>query len=159
MHQWAVVRTHPGAERKALKHLDRQEFASYFPQYRETVVRRGRRVDVEQYLFPSYGFVDTASGAERSLRGTRGIAEMLGGSTRVDGFVAMLQSRSDALGFVTAPASPGRVVGDRVRIELGPLAGYRGTFDGQTSQQRVFVLLRLMGRTVRARVNEVDLAA
>lgn len=164
---WVTVRTHPGAERRAIRHLDRQQFSHFFPKYRETVVRRGRRADVEQFVFPSYGFVDTSSGSVRSLAGTRGVAELLGIESNIvcaniSSYVKFLQASRDAAGFVVMPeaAVRRRRVGDRVRVERGPFESQTGVFDGQTSQQRVFVLLRIMGRgAVRVRLDEADLAA
>ena len=166
MEDWVTVRTHPGSERKATEHLHRQGYETFFPRFREVQVRRGRRVEQVQFLFPTYGFVDvsTGVGSLRSVRGTRGVA----GTLESDGciqqhelssFIRRLRASADAEGFVVLPAPPGRRIGDKVRIDQGVFAGMSGVYDGQTSQQRVFVLLRLMKRTVRARLYESDLAA
>lgn len=164
---WAVVRTHPGAESRALKHLDRQEFVHFFPQYQTVGVRRGRRVDLAPYVFPTYGFVDMETGSGRALRGTRGVAEVLEpegpvSSLEINSFVNRLMASRDPAGFIVMPQAAVHVrrIGDRVRVDRGPLEGRSGLYDGQTSQQRVFVLMRMMGRgAVRVRVNEADLAA
>jgi hypothetical protein len=60
---------------------------------------------------------------------------------------------------VLAPTMTGFAVGQKVRVEDGPFWGRFALYDGQSSAERCFVLLHLMGRLVRAQVRESDLAA
>ena len=49
--------------------------------------------------------------------------------------------------------------GDKVRILEGPLAELEGIFQAASDDERVMILLRLMGREVRVRVPGSDIEA
>jgi len=53
---WYVIEVWPGAERKVGDELVARRFGIYVPQSIETVVRRGRKFDQMQLLFPGYIF-------------------------------------------------------------------------------------------------------
>jgi transcription antitermination factor NusG len=56
---WHVVECYSSREREVAKELAKRRFGIYLPLERETIVRRGRKVDVQTLMFPGYVFVFT----------------------------------------------------------------------------------------------------
>ena len=57
MDQWFAARYRAQSARWALLNLRAQDFETFWPTYRETVIRRNRRVVVERPVFHGYLFV------------------------------------------------------------------------------------------------------
>jgi hypothetical protein len=74
------------------------------------------------------------------------------------GEVDRLHAMKGADGLVTLPQATFRL-GQFLTVEAGAFAGLSALYDGQASRERCFVLLSLMGRSVRTTVPEGDLAA
>jgi transcriptional antiterminator NusG len=55
--KWYVVKVYPGAERKVADELVARRFGIFIPESEKTVVRRGRKVDRVELMFPGYIFV------------------------------------------------------------------------------------------------------
>lgn len=55
--QWHVVETHPNSERTAAAHLVARRFGIMVPEIEETILRRGRKIDVTRLMFRSYIFI------------------------------------------------------------------------------------------------------
>lgn len=152
---WYVVRTHVHAENKAMLHLSRQGFRTYLPRYLKRR-RHARRTEiVSAPLFPSYLFVaiDVARQRWRCIQSTFGVVGLIFNG---DGPAAISSSVVDELkaqecdkGFIRLTPKRMFKPGDRVRIEDSAFASCVGLFDGMTGEERVNVLLDLLGRKVR----------
>ncbi len=158
MKQWYVVHTQPQAERKALQHLVRQGFGVYLPQYLRRR-RHARRVDwVRQPLFPRYLFVtfDHAMTRWRSINSTTGVSHLVcHGNTPApmpEGVVEDIRAREDADGIVPLGRRDDWSPGDPVRILEGPMYDQVGLFECHSDEERVILLMNLLGRQVRVRV-------
>lgn len=151
--RWYVVQTHAHAEERAACHLQRQGFATYLPRYRKRR-RHARRTEiVAAPLFPRYLFVcvDVSSQRWRAIQSTIGVARLVcqGADPAAvpDGVIAQLRGR-EAEGFVALPQrrfSPG----EAVRVLEGAFASCLGLFEGMKDEERVAILLDLLGRKVR----------
>lgn len=153
--RWFVAHTHPRSEARALVNLERQGFATYLPRYLKRR-RHARRVEtVPVPLFPRYVFVAIDLERQRwlSIRSTLGVARLVGdGDTPMavpEGIVEGLRSRCDQHGFVRLQAPQGLKPGDRVRVLGGAFEQCLGLFEHMTDEQRITILLDLMGRKVR----------
>jgi transcriptional antiterminator RfaH len=154
--RWYAVHSQARAEFKAAGHLLRQGFAVYLPRY----LRRrfhARKVDwVPAPLFPRYLFVglDLAAARWRAIQSTVGVSHLVCNAGRPaplpDAIVAELRQREDDRGFVRMAAEPPFAPGQALRITGGALCDQIGLFDGLTDDERVVVLLDLLGRQVRA---------
>ena len=158
MTTWCAVHTHARAEDKAEFHLRRQGYTVFLPKYLKRR-KHARRIDwVSAPLFPRYLFVaiDPEAGRWWSIRSTVGVSNLIS----FDGFPAKvpshvideIQARQDEKGLVKTHAGCGFKPGERVRIIRGPLGELEGLFDSPTDEERVTVLLQLMGREVKVRV-------
>jgi transcriptional antiterminator RfaH len=163
---WFVVQTQPHAEAKAKRHLANQGFTTYLPIYRRRVRHARRSEIVMRPLFPGYLFVhlDPELHRWRSINGTIGVRRILtdGDSPRCvpDGIIDEIVSRQDETGAVKI-VTPAFTPGQAVRLLAGPLADVAGLFEEARDENRVVLLLSLLGRKVRvvAPVDEVTAAA
>lgn len=150
MTRWYVASTRPHQEARAIEHLGRQGYRTWFPRYRRTR-RHARRFDtVLAPLFPGYVFV--ALGPEtrswRPVSGTFGVRQLIsfGGAPAPlpGGFIDELRARSDAEGLVHASQSsfsPGM----SVRVVSGPFADCVGRLIALDDRRRVSLLLEVLG--------------
>ena len=159
--RWYVVQTHAHAEARAMTHLQRQGFATYLPRYLRRR-RHARRVEtVAAALFPRYLFVaiDLASQRWRAIQSTVGVARLVCNgadpATVPDAVLAQLRSREEG-GFIQLPPPPQFTAGDQVCVLDGAFAACLGLFEGMRDEERVAILLDLLGRKVRV-VLDVDL--
>lgn len=160
-HRWYVVQTQSRAEERARHHLANQGFAPYLPRYRRIRSHAGRRESVLRPLFPGYLFVrmDPATCRWRSINGTRGVCHVL-----TDGdlpqpiareVIEEIMAREDSTGAIKL-LPPSIVRGDRIQLIDGPFADFTGLFEEIRDENRVVILLSLLGRKVRI---EASLAA
>lgn len=155
MNRWYVAQTQPRAEGLAVQHLERQGFRAYLPRYRKRR-RHARKVDtVAAPLFPGYLFVsmDIARTRWRAIRSTVGVKTLLcTGDTPLPvpkGVVEDIQARADAQGIVPVRPPAPFEKGDTVQVTGGPLADQVGWFERCTDDERVVILLNLLGRQLR----------
>lgn len=163
--RWYVAHTQPNAEMRAVLNLERQGFATYLPRYLKQR-RHARRVDiVPAPVFPRYLFVaiDLARQRWLSIRSTVGVSRLVTqGDAPMpvpDGIVESLIGRHDETGFVRLLAPPGLQVGDRVRVLGGAFEEALGLLEQITDEQRVTILLDLLGRKVRVTLDSGLIAA
>ena len=153
--RWYVVQTHPHAEAKASWHLHRQGFTAYLPRILKQR-RHARCIErVAAPLFPSYLFVSIDMATQRwlAIDSTIGVTRLVRNYDRPapvdEEIVAALKRREDAAGFVQLECRPRFARGDKVRVIGGALFDCCGLYEGMTGQERVAILLELLGRKVR----------
>jgi transcriptional antiterminator RfaH len=162
--RWYVVHTHTHAENKAEANLARQGFATYLPRYQKRR-RHARRVEtVNAPLFPRYLFVsvDLVSQRWRSIYSTFGVARVICNGddpAPVPDFVIDgLRRHEDDDGLVQLTRRRFEA-GAWVRIMDGAFASCLGLIEGMRDDERVTVLLDLLGRKVRVLMDDLSLAA
>lgn len=146
----------PQLDRKAETNLTRQGFESFAPRFLPP------RARTPQLLFPGYRFVRIRD-VWRSIMGTLGVSRLIMAGERPElvpeADIERLQALQGEDGLVRLPERPRFAQGDKVHIEAGAFCDWSGLYDGQASQDRCFVLLSIMGRSVRATIHGGDLAA
>lgn len=150
--RWFVVFTKPRAETHAEEHLNRQSFTTYLPRIQQLRPYKGRWKEMTSPLFPRYLFVRLIPGVEdvSPIRSTRGVSGLVsfGGQLAVmpQGVVEALRACEDpTIGAHTLERSPFNR-GDRIRIVQGAFAGLEGIFHVPTGEERVIILLNVLGR-------------
>jgi transcriptional antiterminator RfaH len=157
--RWFVVQTQSHCETKAAHHLSRQGFETYLPRYLKRR-RHARRVEsVAAPLFPRYLFVAIDIGAQRwrAIQSTVGVARLVchgdqPAPLRGDVVDEMRRRENDA-GFVQIDRRPLFAPGAKVRILAGAFAEAFGLYEGVSDRDRVVILLDLLGRKVRVRLD------
>ena len=162
--RWYVVHTQPRGEGTALRHLKRQGFAAFLPEY---LKRRShaRRLDwVRAPLFPRYLFVamDVASARWRAIASTMGVSHLVCNGEEPAavprGVVEDIRARIGEGGLVKLePHIPFRP-GDAVKVLVGAFADQIGFFQCATDEARVVLLLDMLGRRVTIKLPLADVA-
>jgi transcriptional antiterminator RfaH len=163
--RWYVVQTRPHAEVKACWHLQHQGFEIYLPKYlkRRRHARRTQTVVVP--LFPRYLFVAVDMTSQRwlSIRSTIGVTRLVcNGDQPAAVPLAVfeaLKRREDANGLIQLDPKPQFSLGDKVCVRDGAFQQCLGLYEGMTSNERVTVLLELLGRKVRVSLDSEMLIA
>ncbi len=165
MLQWYCVYTQARLELWAQSNLWEHGFEVYLPKVLKRR-RHARRVDfVTRPLFPRYLFVhaDLEHWGLRAISSAKGVVNILrcgSGSAPTpvhESIIEEIRSREDAEGHVRLDEISGLHQGDRVRIVAGALCDQVGLFENVGDDQRVVILLNLLGRSVRARIAGGDL--
>ncbi len=165
MNQWYVVHTQVNGEERAQLNLERQGFEVYLPRYLKHR-RHARRVErVKRPLFPRYLFVrfDPERAQWRSINGTFGVAHLVShGSKPIpvpDQIVTAIGARHDADGLVVLHPADSFRPGQKLEIVDGPFAWHTGVFQRLNDNDRVVLLLDLLGRQVSVTVVPEAVAA
>ena len=163
--RWYVAQTHPRAEEKAAKHLDRQGFRIYLPRFLKRRCHARRVEMVAAPLFPRYLFVavDPVTQRWRAIQSTIGVSQLVcNGDVPAaveDNIIAEMRSREDDRGFVLFDQRPKFKNGDKIRLLEGAFADMLGLFDSMRDGDRVAVLLDMLGQKVRVTVDVQSVVA
>jgi transcriptional antiterminator RfaH len=162
--RWHLVLTKPGGELLAKSNLERQEYRVYFPRVRQKLLRRGAWREVISALFPRYMFVQLNSAVQSlaPMRSTLGVANVVrfGAefTTVPDAIVEDLIGREDESGLHRLSSAPLFKAGAAVDVLDGALAGVSGVFEREDGDDRVVVLLNLLGRESRINLPMASIA-
>jgi transcriptional antiterminator RfaH len=167
MAQWYVMYTKPRQESVALENLQRQNYSVFFPRARVQKRKAGQgSVQVVEPLFPRYMFVNLEVGVDdfSKLRSTKGCMDLVkfGGKPAIVPLelIGLIQGQVDG-DFVLDLLALNRLeVGGEVRVAEGPFEGMMGKIAAQKSDQRVIVLLNVLGaeRSVELARSQLDKA-
>jgi transcriptional antiterminator RfaH len=153
---WHLAQLRPNGLAMALRNLERQSVTVFAPTETRTERRGQKFVTREAPAFPGYVFVQPsqATGGIRAINATRGITKLvsLGPEPAVvpPDLMAALHLRFAPRVELPAPEfSPG----DRVQILAGPLAEFIAQVEATAPQDRVYLLIDLMGRATRVAVD------
>ena len=165
MERWYVVQTHPRVEQRAAWHLCNQGFGAYLPQHLKRR-RHARRTEwVRAPLFPGYLFVamDIARMRWRAIASTIGVCRLVSDGERPTpvpvGIVEEIRVREDTNGLIRMDRQRPFKRGEVVQITSGPLADRAGLFECQVEEERVILLLELLGRQVKVKMPLEAIAA
>ena len=152
---WYLAQLKPGGFARAKTNLERQGFGSFMPMQVVTRTIAGRFTRATRPLFAGYLFVRVAPDRPhwRAINSTCGVARLVAFHsefpTRVPvDLIADLRARCDVESRLI-PASDFEA-GERVRVVSGPFADITATLEAIPDAGRAWVLLEMMGRTIRA---------
>ncbi len=158
MPNWYAVYTKPRQEAVAERHLRQQEFEIYLPKISLPRRRRGKWVDVIEPLFPRYLFIrlDIVNDNIAPIRSTPGISGLVRfGGQLAKAPVALIETlmqTADADAGVHLTGEEVFYAGMDVMVTEGPFAGLSGIFQATKGEDRVIILLDLLGRLNRTTV-------
>ncbi len=152
---WYVVHTKPRREAVAADNLQRQGYTVYLPRLQRRKYRRTRWVDIIEPLFPRYLFIRLTLNADNiaPLRSTRGVSALVrfgdAPAPVPEAFIASLKQTEDPqLGCHRHRETPLKA-GAKATIVQGPFAGVTGIVERVSGDERVYLLLDMLGRQNR----------
>ncbi len=167
MKRWLAVHTKPRQESIAEKNLQQQELEVYCPKILIEKRKRGKIVKVVEALFPRYLFVRFEQGRDSTaaINYTRGVAQIVRFGTELaivpDDIIRLLKSSATGSSGLYIELLPELKPGDRVNVIDGPFAGISGVFHKSNAEERVIILLNILGGQNRVMLQreQVELAA
>ena len=156
MSNWYLLQYKPNSHDIAVKNLNRQGYKTFLPV--QEVTRRTTTHFATKLtpLFPGYLFVqvDPLSAPWRRLNSTFGVSRLVqfGQSPKPvpTELITDLQSRCSSKGILLPP--PSLSPGHTVEILMGPFTHFIAKVEEIAADQRVWLLLDLMGQTTRLQV-------
>ena len=154
---WYVIHCKPRNEFLARDNLERQGYTTYLPVTSQPRRRNHQRIYITEPLFPRYLFIHLNQSTDNwsPIRSTLGVSKLVSfgyvPAKMPEEMIGLLQARenTDGLHDTNTEFSSG----EKIRIEDGPMTGYEGVFLARTSKERVIVLLDILGREARIKVN------
>lgn len=153
---WFLAQLKPNCANIANKNLKRQGFKTFLPMEEETRQRNGRFTTATRPLFPGYIFVafDAAQGLWGAVNSTYGITRLVSFGkepTAVSSdLVSQLILRCDAHGKLLPPKL--LKAGDQVTLIKGPFVNFIAEVEKIAPDQRIWVLMEIMGGQTRTLV-------
>jgi transcriptional antiterminator RfaH len=152
--RWYLVHTRPACERVAQENLERQGYGVYYPRLLQPVRARGRWVERVVSLFPRYVFLhlDVGRQALSPAQSTIGVTTLVRFGVEYavvpHKVIENLLARADpATGLHRLDRQRNTLAhGAKVRIVAGAFGGLEGVFQRQAGDERVIVLLKLLGQ-------------
>ncbi|QVL48619.1 MAG: transcription/translation regulatory transformer protein RfaH [Thiocapsa sp.] len=156
--QWYLVQAKPRQAERAEVNLVLQGYSVFHPQIMVERIRRGRRVVVEESLFPNYLFIRLRRWVDNwyPLRSTRGVARLVSFGREPlpvqDAMIAEIRRRLDA-----RPAQSELCSGQKVEIIEGPFRGLEAIFKVHQGERRAQLLIELLHRQITLTIPIADI--
>lgn len=160
---WYLIYTKVRAEAVAESNLNRQGYRTYLPRIKGNKLLRGKYRDQIEAMFPRYLFIrlDSENDNWMPIRSTLGVSCLInfgGIPAKVpDALIEMLQQNEDEEGLHLIDENNFKV-GSCVEFLEGAFRGYQAIIDKLTSQDRITVLLDVVGNYTRVTVSKHNLA-
>ena len=156
---WLAAYTTPRHEKAVARHFEVRNVEHFLPLYRvDRRWKNGCKVSVEFPVFPNYLFVRTYPNTSSRLLGVPGVIALVGPGRRAtpipDTEINLLRKELPLRKFEPHPYL---VVGCRVRIAAGPLAGARGILLRKKSRLRVVLSIDLIRQSVAVEVDASEI--
>ena len=151
--EWFILQYKPNAHHKAIKNLNRQGFETFLPLIDATARKLSRFVNTSIPLFPGYMFVrfDKAESEWHKINNSYGVSRLITFDSNLKSiptsFVDHLMKRYDLSGKLIPIQKLKK--GDQVTVLKGPFANFIATVEKYEADQRIWILMDLMGRKTK----------
>jgi transcriptional antiterminator RfaH len=160
--RWYLVQCKPNAAQIAVRNLENQSFGTFLP-LQEITNRKGKIFQRQiRPLFPGYLFVqfDPDQGPWRQVNSTRGVARLvrLGTEPSVvpNEIVKALMAQCDKQSILrpTSEIQSSQLhAGNQAQVTQGPLSGFIATISNIEPNNRINILIEIMGQTTKVAIN------
>ena len=159
--RWFAAYTRARHEKSVVQHFEARAVEHFLPLYTSMRRWQNRSVQLELPLFPGYVFVRIALGVRLRVLEVPGVVRLVG----FNGQPYPLEDReieSLRRGIMNASRIEpypylNLIVGSRVRIKSGPLAGVEGKLVRKKNTYRVVLSLDLIARAAAVEVDSADI--
>jgi len=148
--EWFILQFKPNAHYQANKNLNQQGFETFLPLNNTTSRNASRFINTNRPLFLSYMFItfDRKESKWNKINNTYGVSRLVTFNSTLrsipDIFVKNLMKRYDLSGNLLPVEKLKK--GDQVKILKGPFANFIATIEKYEHDQRIWILMDLMGR-------------
>jgi transcriptional antiterminator RfaH len=162
--EWFVLQFKSNSHNQAVQNLNRQGFKTFLPLSNITSRRSSRFMSTTKPLFPGYMFItfDSTETEWNKINNTFGVLRLVTFNSNLKSisttFIDHLMKRCD-LSSRLIPIKKLKK-GDQVKILKGPFANFVATVEKYEDDQRIWVLMDLMGRKskIKTKINSLQLS-
>ena len=148
--EWFILQFKANSHHQATKNLNQQGFKTFLPLHDTTSRRVSRFINTTQPLFPGYMFItfDRKKTEWHKINNTYGVLRLVTFNSILKliptTFINNLMKRYDLSGKLLPVKKLKK--GDQVKLLKGPFANFIATVEKYEDDQRIWVLMDLMGR-------------
>jgi transcription antitermination factor NusG len=157
--RWFAVYTTPRHEKHVSDMLTERRIETFMPLYRTTRQwKKSRPIALELPLFPTYVFVRIARQARGTVFGTPGVLSIVGSAREPWPLPDLeIEALRSGLSERKIEPHPYLVVGEKVRIMAGVMAGVEGVLVRKKNDLRVVLSLDTIMQSVAVEVDADDI--
>ena len=151
--KWYILQFKPNAHHVASKNLNHQGFETFLPMHDITSRKLSRYISTSKPLFPGYMFIkfDRAESNWHKINNTYGVSRLITFNSILksvpNSFVDSLIEQYDLSGKLITIQELRK--GERVTVLTGPFANFSATVEKYETDQRIWILMDLMGRKTK----------
>ena len=162
--EWFILQFKPNSHHQASRNLTNQNFDTFLPLYNFTSRKKNHFTNVTRPLFPGYMFVsfDRKNTVWSKINNTYGVSRLITFNDILksipNSFINDLKYRCDLSGKLMPEKK--LIKGDQVKVLHGPFTNLIATVESLDANQRIWILMDLMGRKIKveAKLNELQLS-
>ena len=151
--EWFILQFKPNSHHLAAKNLNQQGFETFLPLHDTTSRRLSRFINTSKPLFPGYMFIkfDRAESEWHKINSTYGVSHLITFNSILKSIptilVDHLMKRYDLSGKLLPIQKLKK--DDEVEVLKGPFANFIATVEKYEADQRIWILVDLMGRKTK----------
>ena len=151
--EWFILQFKSNSHHLATKNLNRQGFETFLPLHETTSRKLSRFINTSKPLFPGYMFIkfDRAESDWHKINSTYGVSRLITFNSILKSiptsFVESLMKRYNSSGKLIPIKKLKK--GDHVTVLTGPFANFIATVEKYEADQRIWILMDLMGRKTK----------
>ena len=148
--EWYILQIKANSHLQAVRNLNKQGFETFLPLYDTASRKTSRFINTTRPLFPGYMFItfDRKKYGWHKINNTYGVSQLVTFNSILKSipttFVDNLMERCDLSGKLIPVKNLKK--GDKVKILEGPFANFIATVEKYATDQRIWILMDLMGR-------------
>ena len=153
LNEWYALQFKLNSHNVAAKNLNRQGFETFLPLHDTSSRRLSRFINTSKPLFPGYMFIkfDSAESEWYKINSTYGVSRLITADSILKPiptiFIDNLMKRYDCSGKLLPIKKLKK--GDQVKVLKGPFANFIATVETYETDQRIWILMDLMGRKTK----------
>ena len=151
--EWFILQFKSNSHHLAAKNLNRQGFETFLPLHDTTSRRLSRFMNASKPLFPGYMFIrfDRAESEWHKINNTYGVSRLITFNSSLKSipttFIDSLIKRYNPTGKLIPIKKLKK--GDHVTVLKGPFANFIATVEKYEADQRIWILMDLMGKKTK----------
>jgi transcriptional antiterminator RfaH len=162
--EWFILQYKSNSHYKAVRNLNQQGYTTFLPLNNFTSRKNSRFVRVSQPLFPGYMFISLGKNDTlwSKINNTYGVSRLITFNSILKpvpiNFITNLMNRCDNSGKLISSKQLKK--GDQIKILNGPFTNFIATVETLEADQRISVLMDLMGRKAKIKtdINNIQLS-
>ncbi|MDA9300083.1 transcriptional activator RfaH [Amylibacter sp.] len=151
--EWFILQFKSNSHHQATKNLNRQGFETFLPLHNINSRKSSRFINTIQPLFPGYMFVsfDRANTEWHKINNTYGVSRLITYNSTLKSIPTSVVDNLTMRCVFSGKLLPIKKLkkGDLVKVLKGPFANFIASVETYESDQRIWILMDLMGRKTK----------